>query len=62
MKPGNVITAAGFFLALGIVLLMTAADNSAQRQAELQQKRRLVNHFPDLAIAQMTVPAQHKQD
>jgi hypothetical protein len=51
------LSAAAFFLCLGIALLMTAADDTAQRNAELQMKRRLINKFPATEFA---VPVQRE--
>lgn len=50
------LPAAGFFLCLAAVLFMTAADDSAQRAAELQMKRRIINKFPAAEFGQ---PVQH---
>lgn len=52
----TVVPAAGFLLCLGIALFMTAADDSAQRTAELQMNRRLINKYP---AAEFSQPVQH---
>jgi hypothetical protein len=52
------LPAAGFFLCLGIALLMTAADDRAQQSAELHLKLRLINKFP---AAEFAAPVQHLQ-
>lgn len=54
------LPAAGFFLCLGIALFMTAADDTAQRNAEAHMKARLFTKYPDPAIAAMLTPAQNK--
>ncbi|WP_443115457.1 hypothetical protein [Herbaspirillum seropedicae] len=54
----TVVPAAGFLLCLGIALFMTAADDSAQRAAELQMKRRLINKYPAPEFSQ---PVQREE-
>lgn len=54
----TVVPAAGFLLCLGIALFMTAADDSAQRAAELQMKRRLINKYP---AAEFSKPVQREE-
>jgi predicted nucleic acid-binding Zn ribbon protein len=50
------IPAALLCLCFGVQVLMTAADDSAQRAAELQMKRRIINKSPAAEFGQ---PVQH---
>ena len=59
------LPAAAFFLCLGIVLLMTAADDAAQRKAEAQLAARIFTKFPDAHLAafiQQDRPEQSHQN
>jgi len=50
------LPAALLCLCFGVQVLMTAADDSAQRAAELQMKRRIIQKFPAAEFGQ---PVQH---
>ena len=52
------LPAALLCLCFGVQVLMTAADDSAQRAAELQMKRRLINKFP---AAEFAAPVQREE-
>lgn len=47
---------AAFFLCLGVMLFMTAADDTDQRRAEAQMAARIFTKYPDPSIAQMAPP------
>lgn len=56
MKTSTALAYAGLFLLLGAWLLMTAADDHAQRKAEAQLKARIFTKFPDPALAELATP------
>ncbi|WP_343724890.1 hypothetical protein [Herbaspirillum huttiense] len=56
MKRSTALTYAGAALIIGVILLMTDSDRSAEAKAEAQMKARLFTKFSDPAIAQMAAP------